>query len=161
MGDSGTLWGKVGVRPVFMGEHHHSLDDKGRLILPAKFRTALGDRFIATKGLDRCLFVYPLSEWSILEQKLKNLPFTQGDYRTFARLFFSGAAECEFDKQGRVLIPQSLREYAGIEKDVAVIGVSTRVEIWSKPEWEKYQDESYASYEALAEKIVDLGNETK
>ncbi len=141
-----------------MGEHYHSLDEKGRLIMPAKLRSGLGDKFVATKGLDRCLFVYTLSEWSVLEQNLKNLPFTRGDFRAFSRLFFSGAAECEFDKQGRVLIPQSLREYAGIEKDVAVIGVSNRVEIWSKHEWQKYQDESYPSYESLAEKIVDLGD---
>jgi len=142
---------------VFMGEYVHSLDEKGRLIMPSKIRTGLGEKFVATKGLDRCLFVYPMSEWSLLEQNLKDLPFMQGDSRAFNRLFFSGAAECEFDKQGRVSIPQSLRDYAEIEREVAIIGVSNRVEIWSKQSWEQYQDRNYPSYEALAEKIVKPG----
>lgn len=144
---------------MFMGEFYHSLDDKGRLIMPAKLRTGLGEHFVATKGLEGCIFVYPEAEWSLLETNLKNLPFTRGDYRAFSRLFFSGASECEFDKQGRVVIPQNLREHAKIDKDVAIVGVSNRVEIWSKALWQQYQESSYPAYEALAEKIVDVGNE--
>ncbi len=144
---------------MFKGEHFHTLDSKGRLIMPSKFRQNLGDQFVATKGLDRCLFVFPPSEWNALEANLKQLPFTKGDYRAFTRLFFSGAEDCEFDKQGRFLIPQSLRDYAGIDRDVVAIGVTNRIEIWAKAEWEQYQKKHNQSYEALAEKIVDVGNE--
>ena len=144
---------------MFKGEHSHTLDSKGRLIMPSKFRQNLGDQFVAAKGLERCLFVFPMTEWNALEANLKELPFTKGDYRAFTRLFFSGAEDCEFDRQGRFLIPQGLRDYAGIDRDVMAIGVSNRVEIWAKAEWEQYQKKHYPSYEALAEKIVDLGNE--
>lgn len=139
-----------------MGEFQHAIDEKGRLIIPARFREALGERFIATKGLDNCLFVYPLNEWATLEARLKSLPFTQADSRAFVRFFFSGATECEFDKQGRILIPNNLREYARLERDVVVIGVSNRVEIWSKAEWENYSRKADLSYEEIAEK-VNLG----
>lgn len=142
---------------MFMGEYHHTLDDKGRLIVPAKFREGLGERCVVTRGLDRCLFVYPLSEWRVMEEKLKQLPLTQRDARAFARFFFSGASDLEIDKQGRIMLPASLREYAGFAKDVVVIGVSTRVELWSKEVWEAYMAESEASFESIAEKIVDLG----
>lgn len=139
-----------------MGEYLHSMDQKGRLIIPAKFRDGLGVRFVATKGLDNCLFVYPLSEWQVIEARLKELPFTKADARAFVRFFFSGAAECELDGQGRILIPDTLRQYARIEKDVVVIGVSNRVEIWSRSEWESYQERADQSYEELAEKIIDF-----
>lgn len=139
-----------------MGEHQHTIDPKGRLIVPAKFREELGERFVATKGLDNCLFVYPMEEWKVLEQKLKGLPFTKADARAFVRFFFSGATECELDKQGRILIPGNLREYAKLDKDVVVIGVSSRVEIWSKENWEKYSNETEVSYAEVAEKIVDF-----
>lgn len=141
---------------MFMGEFQHTVDSKGRLIVPARFREGLGDRFIVTKGLDSCLFVYPLQEWSVVEQKLKSLPFTRADARAFVRFFFSGACECEVDKQGRILLPANLREYARLEKEVVVVGVSTRAEIWSKEMWENYSTQSQASFEELAEKIVDL-----
>lgn len=111
---------------------------------------------MVTKGLDGCLFAYPRSEWEVLEQKLKSLPFTKGDARAFVRFFFSGAAICEVDKQGRILIPVNLREFAQLEKDAIVIGVSTRVEIWAKGQWEQYISRTAASYEDIAEKIVDL-----
>jgi len=139
-----------------MGEYQHTIDGKGRLIMPAKFRDELGDKFIVTKGLDGCLFVYPLSEWQVLEEKLRKLPFTRSDARAFARFFFSGATECELDKQGRILIPANLRDHAQLEKDVFVIGVSSRLEIWSKEVWEDYNDKTEASYEELAEKMVDF-----
>ena len=142
---------------MFMGEWQHTLDSKGRLIIPAKFREQLGERFIVTRGLDHCLFVYPPSEWSILEEKLKSLPLTQGDARRFVRFLFSGATECELDKQGRITLPGNLRDYAKLEKDVMVIGVSNRVEIWAKESWDDYVEEASTSYEEIAEKIVDLG----
>ena len=141
---------------MFMGEYRHTIDSKGRLIIPARFREGLGDSFVATKGLDNSLFLYPQTEWSLLEQKLKSLPFTKADARAFVRFFFSGATECEMDKQGRVLITTNLRDYAGIERDVVVIGVSTRVEIWSQENWEKYSQAAEQAYEEIAEKIVDL-----
>lgn len=141
---------------MFMGEHHHSIDLKGRLFIPARFREGLGDRFVITKGLDGCLFAYPQPEWETLEQKLKSLPFTKGDARAFVRFFFSGASECETDKQGRILIPGNLRDYAKLVKDVVVIGVSSRVEIWALEEWEKYSERAASSYEEIAEKIVDF-----
>ena len=141
---------------MFMGEHQHSIDPKGRLFIPARFRQGLGDRFVITKGLDGCLFVYPRPEWAALEQKLKSLPFTKSDARAFVRFFFSGAAECEVDKQGRILIPGNLRDYAHLEKEVMVIGVSTRVEIWARELWEQYSARAASSYEEIAEKIVDL-----
>jgi MraZ protein len=126
------------------------------MIVPAKFREVLGEMFMITKGLDSCLFVYPQTEWKILENKLKNLPFTNKDARAFARFFFSGAGECETDKQGRILISGNLREYAGIIKEVVIIGVGSRIEIWAKEIWEKYSEETEKSYEELAEKMMEL-----
>ncbi len=140
---------------MFMSEYQHTIDAKGRLFIPARFREGLGDSFIITKGLDGCLFVYTREEWDALEQKLKSLPFTKGDARAFLRFFFSGAAICEVDKQGRILIPGNLREYARLEKDVVVIGVSTRVEIWSKARWDEYSAKAASSYEDIAEKLLD------
>jgi len=142
---------------LFMGEYQHSLDEKGRLIVPSKFREPLGGRCVVTRGLDKCLFLYPEPEWRAMEEKLRQLPLTQRDARAFVRFFFSGATDLELDKQGRIMIPASLREYAALEKDVVVIGVSTRVEIWAKSVWEAYVDEAESSFEAIAEKIVDLG----
>lgn len=142
---------------MFIGEFQHSIDNKGRLIIPSKFREGLGDSFVLTKGLDDCLFVYPLNEWRNFEEKLKSLPVSSRDARAFVRFFFSGATECELDKQGRILLPANLREHANIEKDVVVIGVSTRVEIWSKEEWDKYNGDTNMGYDAIAEKMAELG----
>ena len=111
---------------MFLGEYQHSIDPKGRLIIPAKFRDYLGEQFVLSKGLDGCLFVYPLKDWHELEDKLRSLPLTQKDARAFARIFFSGASEAELDKQGRVLLPPNLRNYAHITKDVMIIGVGNR-----------------------------------
>ncbi|MFC4076541.1 division/cell wall cluster transcriptional repressor MraZ [Salinithrix halophila] len=141
---------------MFMGEYRHSVDDKGRLIIPSKFREGLGDAFVVTRGLDHCLFVYPMPEWERLEQKLKALPFTKADARAFTRFFFSGATVAELDKQGRVNIPGNLREFAGLVKDCVVIGVSNRVELWSKEAWEAYYETSEGSFNEIAEKLVDL-----
>jgi MraZ protein len=142
---------------MFIGEYQHSIDPKGRVIIPAKFRDDLGDRFVVTKGLDNCLFVYPNDEWSNLERKLRTLPLTSKDARAFTRFFFAGATECELDKQGRILIPSTLREYAELSKDLVVIGVSSRVEIWSRELWDKYNDDSNLDHESIVEKMAELG----
>lgn len=142
---------------MFYGEYQHSLDAKGRMIVPSKFREGLGEKFILTKGLDECLFAYSLEEWSNLEQKLKTLPFTDKDVRAFVRFFFAGATECELDKQGRILIPQNLRDYAKLEKELYIIGVSTRVEIWEKNKWEEYCKGDNMSPDKIAEKMAMLG----
>ncbi|ADH99155.1 division/cell wall cluster transcriptional repressor MraZ [Salisediminibacterium selenitireducens] len=141
---------------MFMGEHHHNIDDKGRMIIPARFREELGAKFIVTRGMDKCLFVYPQKEWNVIEDKLKSLPFTKKDARAFTRFFFSGATECELDKQGRANIPVTLRTYADLEKECVVIGVSNRVEIWSKSVWQTYFEESEESFSDIAESIVDF-----
>ncbi len=132
------------------------MDSKGRVIMPSKFREGLGDTFIITKGLDECLFVYSLSEWERIEHKLKELPLNKKDARAFMRFFFAGASQCEVDKQGRVLIPQNLREYASLKKDLMIIGVSTRVEIWSLDKWQKYVDDTDVSFEEIAENLENL-----
>ena len=142
---------------MFYGEYQHTLDPKGRVIVPSKFREELGDRFIITKGLDNCLFAYSSEEWTSLQAKLKALPLTNKDARAFTRFFFAGAAECEVDKQGRILVPQNLREYAGLDKDISVIGVSTRVELWDKIRWENYTGDENVSPDAIAEKMAELG----
>jgi MraZ protein len=142
---------------MFMGEFQHSLDDKGRLIIPSKFRENLGEKFIVTRGLDNCLFVYPQTQWKILEEKIKELPTSHADTRAFVRLFFSGAVEAETDKQGRIMIPQHLRQHARIERDVYVIGVSTKVEIWAREAWEHYSSQAQQSYENITETIISIG----
>ncbi|MGP7817610.1 division/cell wall cluster transcriptional repressor MraZ [Niallia sp. 01092] len=139
---------------MFMGEYHHNVDAKGRLIVPAKFREHLGETFILTRGLDQCLFGYPLSEWNIIEEKLKALPLTKKDARAFTRFFFSGATECELDKQGRINIASSLFQYAKLEKECVVLGVSNRIEIWSKNLWEDYFSESEDSFAEIAENMI-------
>lgn len=142
---------------MFMGEYQHSLDSKGRLIIPAKFREELGENAVMTRGLDNCLFLFPQSEWMVLEEKLKTLPLTKATARQFVRFLFSGATECDLDKQGRITIPQNLRDYAKVDKDVVVIGVSNRIEIWSCDRWEQYMQEAEDAYEEIAENIVELG----
>ena len=142
---------------MFIGEYQHTLDDKGRIIMPSKFREDLEEGFIMTKGLDNCLFVYPRKEWLVLEEKLKTLPLTNRDARAFIRFFFSGATECILDKQGRVLIPANLREHSKLDKDAVIIGVSTRIELWSKEEWDTYNDDDNLSYDSIAEKMAELG----
>lgn len=157
---SGSKWGIVGdwgATAVFLGEYEHSLDEKGRLTIPSRFREELTGRLVVTRGLDHCLFLYPYSEWQVLGQKLRDLPMTQRDARAFVRLLFSGATEQSLDRQGRLLLPANLREYAGIERDVVILGLSNRVELWSKDRWAAYEAEASQSYEELAEKIVDLG----
>ena len=141
---------------MFIGEYQHSLDSKNRIIVPSKLREELGSKFVITKGLDGCLYAYPLDEWKKLEDKMKTLPLTNKDARAFVRFFFSGACEVEIDKQGRGLIPQNLKEYAAIEKEIVSIGVLQRVEIWSKERWNEY-NESDIDFDSIAEKMSDLG----
>jgi len=125
--------------------------------VPAKFREDLGERFYITKGLDNCLFMFPETEWRVFEEKLKTLPLTNRNARAFVRLFFAGATECTLDKQGRVNIPQPLRDHGQIEKDVIVIGVGTRVELWSDTNWTAYNDPDNISYDDIAEQMAELG----
>ncbi|MCU7558047.1 division/cell wall cluster transcriptional repressor MraZ [Macrococcus capreoli] len=141
---------------MFMGEFQHQLDTKGRMIVPAKFRDELTEHFVITRGLDKCLFGYPLDEWKRIEEKLKSLPITKRDARKFMRLFFSGAVEVEIDKQGRINIPKNLMEYAGLMKECTVIGVSTRIEIWDRNNWNNFYDETEEHYEEIAEELIDF-----
>ncbi|SDM51415.1 MraZ protein [Psychrobacillus sp. OK028] len=137
-----------------MGEYQHNVDAKGRLIIPSKFREHLEDNFVLTRGLDNCLFGYPMDEWRKLEEKLKELPVTKKDARAFTRFFFSGATEVEIDKQGRINIPNNLRSYAKMDKECIVLGVSNRLEIWAKDAWDNYYEESEDSFNDIAENMI-------
>ncbi len=143
-----------GVTKLFIGEYEHSVDAKGRVIMPAKLREDIGEKFILTKGLDGCLFAYSQTEWTNFEEKLKTLPLTNKNARDFVRFFLSGAIECEIDKQGRFLIPSNLREYAKLIKDIAIIGVGTRIEIWDKETWKKGEED--ISADEIAENMDKL-----
>lgn len=154
--NSGSKWGKV-VDNMFIGEYHHSVDEKGRIIIPSKFREELGFNFIITKGLDGCLFVYPKKEWDKIVAKLEVLPFTKKDARTFMRFFLSGATECEFDKQGRINITNPLIEYAGLDKDCVVIGVNDRLEIWDKDKFNGYFESNQEYLSDIAESLFEVG----
>ncbi len=140
---------------MFTGEYNHTIDAKGRLIIPSKFREQLGNEFVVTKGLDGCLFVYSHDEWQRIEASFREKPLTSKDARKFMRFFFAGAATCEVDKQGRILLPANLREYARIDKDVVSAGVFSRVEIWSKERWLENGD--YEDMDEIAEHMAELG----
>ena len=142
---------------MLLGEYRHNVDTKGRVSVPSKFRADLGQSFVVTKGLDNCLFVYSKKEWETFENKLKELPLTNNDARSFMRFFFAGATECEVDKQGRINIPQVLREYAGIKKDVVIVGVSTRAEIWDSSNWGKYTSSDSLDVSKIASQMSNLG----
>lgn len=142
---------------MFIGEYEHSVDAKGRVIMPAKLREDIGEKFIVTKGLDGCLFAYSQTEWNNFEEKLKTLPLTNKNARDFVRFFLSGAVECEIDKQGRFLIPNNLRTYAMLEKEINIIGVGTRIEIWNREEWKKYSSNENISADEIAENMTMLG----
>ena len=137
---------------MFMGEYNHTIDAKGRLIIPSKFREVLGEEFVITKGLDGCLFVYDNQEWNAFEEKLKALPLNKKDNRQFVRF-----AEVEGDKQGRILVPGNLRDFAGLEKDVVLVGVASRIEIWSKAKWDGITEDEDEAMEDIAERMADLG----
>ena len=139
---------------MFMGTYDHSIDTKGRVIVPAKFRETLGDSFVVTLGLDGCLFVYPNEEWEDFVNQLKELPGSK-EARKLQRYFMAGAAPCDVDKQGRVLIPSNLREKAGLEKDIVFVGVMSKIEIWSRQRWDENDD--FDNVDDIAEHMSELG----
>lgn len=142
---------------MLLGEYEHSIDTKGRIAMPAKLREGLGGKFIITKGLDGCLFVYAMDEWQRVEQKLASLPMSRKTARDFTRFLFGGACEGECDKQGRVLLPASLRRYAGLKREAVIVGVGSRAEIWDAAKWQQYNEESAEDVNELAEQLADLG----
>ncbi len=148
MDDSGNKWGDN----MLMGEYHHSIDDKGRIIIPSKLRDELGSTFIVTRGLDNCLFVYSLNEWNSVISKYRELPNTK-DARNFMRFFLSGATQVEFDKQGRINISSPLIKYANLIKDCVIIGVSERLEIWSKENWDNFIETNEDDLSDIADKL--------
>ena len=152
MKQSGKKWG---VYNMFMGEFHPNVDDKGRLIIPSKFRSELGESVIITRGLDKCIFVYSLKEWNKIIEKLSTLQFTKKNVRAFERAFIGGASTIEFDKQGRINITSPLVHYANIDKECVIIGVNERLEIWSKEEFEKYMKVNEESLEEITEDLFD------
>ena len=143
------------VSAMFMGEYNHSIDEKGRLIIPSRFRYELGENFVLTKGLDGCLCIYPKTDWDDLMEKLHSLPLTNRNARKITRFLVSGAVACELDKQGRILVPASLRSHAGITKDVVLTGNLDRIEVWDKARWDEYS--SYDDVEDIAESLADSG----
>lgn len=142
---------------MLLGEYKHSIDTKGRIIIPAKFREKLSDHFIVTRGLDGCLFGYSLEEWGKVEAKLAELPLAKRDARKFTRFFYSAATECKIDKQGRINLPQTLIDFAGLEKTCYLVGVSNRIEFWSEENWINFTEEAESSYEDIAEDMIDFG----
>ncbi|MDE7056340.1 division/cell wall cluster transcriptional repressor MraZ [Lactobacillus intestinalis] len=141
---------------MFMGEYHHNLDSKGRLIIPAKFRSQIGEKMILTRGMEGCIFGYTVSAWQKIESKLAHLPLTKRNVRKFMRMFYSGAMESGFDKQGRVNLTTTLKEHAGLIKECVIIGVSDRIEIWSKERWNSFSDEAIEDYDDIAENLDDI-----
>lgn len=142
---------------MFYGEFQHTIDPKGRVIIPAAFRNELGVKFMITKGLEGCLFVFSGTQWNNLVNKIETLPLSNNNARAFNRFFFSTASECELDKNYRILVPQALRSHAGLEKDISIIGVGTRVEVWSRENWEKYSRDDSLSPDNIAETMSMLG----
>lgn len=142
---------------MLIGEYHHNIDEKGRLIIPSKFRDEIGNSFVVTKGLDECLFVYSLVEWEKIVSKLKMLPFTKKDVRTFTRFFLASATVCEFDKQGRINLVNSLIEYAGLKKECTIIGVNDRLEIWALDKYNNLMNENLEQLDVISENLFDGG----
>lgn len=142
---------------MFIGEYHHALDDKGRIQIPVKFRVELAKGAVVTRGLDNCLFVYPRKEWATLAQKLSMLPISKANTRAFSRLMLAGAMELDVDKQGRAMVPEYLRRFAGLTKMVVVAGLATRLELWDKDGWEKYRSGTERQSGDIAEALGELG----
>lgn len=140
---------------MLMGEYHHNIDEKARIIIPSKFRDDLGDKVVVTRGLENCLFVYSLKEWQSIVEKLKTLPFTKKDARSFTRIFLSGATVCEFDKQGRIKLTMPLVGYANLQKECVVIGVSDRLEIWGLDSWNKFFNDNREDLSDLADHLFE------
>ena len=152
MEDSGEKWG---VNMLLMGEFHHTIDEKKRLIIPAKFRNELGDTFVITRGIEKCLYVYSLNEFESIANKLKEIPFTKKDARSFTRFFLSGATTVEFDKQGRITIPTPLTDYASISKDCVVVGTGDRLEVWDSTSWNDVYLSTKDNMSDIAETLFD------
>lgn len=142
---------------MFYGEYAHMLDAKGRMSMPARYREELGEKFMVTKGINNCLFVFPMGEWNAFADKLRALPTTDKTAQIFLRFLFAGACECELDKQGRILLPASLREFAGLEKEVMVIGAMTRAEIWNRDRWKEYSNAAADEYDEVLAQMAQLG----
>ena len=142
---------------MFIGEYQHNLDEKGRLAVPKKFRADLNKGAIVTKGLDNCLFLYTKSEWKNLADKLANLPFSQSNTRAFARLMLAGAMDVDIDKQGRIILPEYLRTFAGLNKNIVVAGLYNRLELWDQKKWEEYKSKTEKESSAIAEQMFELG----
>lgn len=142
---------------MFLGEFQHSIDDKGRVAIPAKFRAPLADGLVVTRGLDKCLYVWTIDQWTEMAQKLSKLPVMQSDARRITRHFFSGAVDAKPDKLGRIIVPQFLREYAGLGDDVVVVGVYSRIEIWGKESWESERSLAEEQSPIFAEHLADVG----
>lgn len=142
---------------MLIGEYDHSLDLKGRVMMPAKLKEDMGEKFIITSGLDGCLFGFSKAEWNKFEDKLKTLPITNKNARNFVRFFLSGATECELDKQGRFLIPSKLREAAKLDKEIVIIGAGTRIEIWNREDWQAQTNEENLSIEEIEKNMAELG----
>ena len=140
---------------MFMGEYNHTIDAKGRLIIPSKFREALGSEFVLTKGLDGCLFVFPMKEWEAFEEKLRSLPLIDKNAPKYSRFFLAGASTCELDKQGRILVPGTLREFAQMDKEVVLTGMLDRIEVWSKEQW--LENNAYDDMDDIAQSMQELG----
>ena len=140
---------------MLIGEYHHNIDEKGRLIIPSKFREEIGKEFIITRGLDGCLFVYNLGQWNKIVSKLQTLPFTKKDARTFNRFFLSSATVCEFDKQGRINIPSTLINYANIRKECTIIGVNDRLEVWASDKFDSLIEENLTAIDSVAENLFE------
>ncbi len=146
--------GESGWRSMFMGEYRHTMDPKGRLTVPSRFRELLGTEFVVTRGLDGCLFVYPMDSWGVYVEELKKLPLTDKNARLFTRFIIAGATTCELDRQGRILLPVTLREFAGIEKDVLLAGMLDHIEIWNEEHWKENAD--FSDVDAIASHLNDL-----
>ncbi len=140
---------------MFMGEYHHNIDDKNRLVIPSNYRSNLGETFVITRGLEKCLYIYTLSEWQRLVDKLATLPFTKKDARVVIRSLFSAAANCNLDKQGRINITSQQLIHAGINKECVIIGANDRIEVWSKENWENFNEEYSKDLEAIAEHLFN------
>lgn len=142
---------------MFMGEYHHNIDEKSRLVIPSNFRDLLGSNFVITRGLEKCLYIYTLDEWNKIKEKLETLPFTKKDVRTFMRTFYSGANSAELDKSGRIVISSNLKEYASLEKECVILGVNDRIEIWDKKEFDNFMNTYADKIEDIAENLfVDV-----
>ena len=145
---------------MFMGEYHHNIDEKGRMVIPGKFRETAGNKLIITRGIEKCLYVYTESEWNNLVDKLNKLPFTKKDARTFMRSFFAGATSSEFDRSGRINITSALVSYAGLTKECVIIGVNDRIEIWDESLYNSFLEENASKLEEIAEHLFEVSNET-